>query len=487
MAHDTLAQTPGPASDRTRPPAPDAASDPGAAPGADPAPETGQWPDGAADREPVRRPGRSAGRLLRRLTGVDEDLLDQVPEERARYTLQGLVVVATAALAGIAVFVALARFTPTPGLLLVPAALFWAGLIMVFDAWLLSTMHGVKEGRQVAVFTGRIVLTVLISLVVAEPLLLYVFRPSIEQEIERTGQEEDAALRSALERCNPESGEQSTDPDCTGEYLLTITGGSLTADQAELAEVEAERNGIRDEVEEIQEELAEKNELARLECNGTSGEGLTGRTGEGPNCRRLRSEADAYERSSGLDEYQARLVELNGQVGELTGQTGTSRAEFLEQRAELIEAEVAERSSVRDEHGVLDEMEALDRLMKDSFYVTAAAVLLRFVLIAVDLFPVLTKLLGRTSKYDELYTDQREFRGELHGQRLRVRRKRAVVETDRRIGELEARRQADRSRIEQSMRAEQVQRRADFESQVDDQAARYRGGKGASQGASQGG
>ncbi|WP_150241563.1 DUF4407 domain-containing protein [Nocardiopsis quinghaiensis] len=429
----------------------------------------------AAERTTVR--GR-AGRMLRRMTGVDEDLLSLIPEERPRYTLQGLVVLATSSMAGIAVFVALQRFTSTPWPLLVPAALFWSGLILVFDCWMLSTMHGVKKGGRALGFTGRILLALLVSVVIAEPILLYAFRPSIEHQVRTERGQESDAFRSALERCNPVSGEQSTDPGCTEEFLLTVGGSTLTADQTALASTTAERDRLQERVDALQEQLEEKQELARQECNGTSGDGLTGRAGEGFNCEQLRAEADAFEGDSQLAAYRTSLLELNSEVEELTSASGASTADFATERAALIEEKVAARAAEEGEHGVIEEMEALGALAKGSFYVMAAVFLLRALLAAVDLFPVLTKLLGGTNKYDELYTARVDFHRECHDQEIRVALKRLQVETDREIGGLEARQQADRNENARRMRADKVRQQADLEDEIARQAEQYRRGRG---------
>lgn len=437
-------------------------------------------PDGNGGRGPLGSgtARARAARLLRRLTGVDEALLSLVPEERPRYTLQGLVVLATSSMAGIAVFVALHRFTPTPWPLLVPAALFWAGLILVFDCWMLSTMHGVRKTGRLGGLVGRVVLALLVSVVIAEPLLLYVFRPSIEQQVRVERAQESDAFRSALERCNPESGVRSTDPECTREYLLTVGGSTLTADRTALDTTTEERDRVREHVDTLQERLEEKQELARLECNGTSGEGLTGRAGAGVNCQRLRAEADAFAEDSRLSEHQENLLDLDAEVEALTSAAGASTADFSAERAALIDEKVAQRTAEEGEHGVIEEMEALGALAKNSFYVMAAVFLLRALLAAVDLFPVLTKLFGGISKYDELYTAQVDLHRERHEHKVRVGRKELQVRTDREIGELEVRQQADRNENEQRMRANRFQQLAHLEGAIDRQAEQYRqGGK----------
>jgi hypothetical protein len=152
-------------------------------------------------------------------------------------------------------FVALDRFTPAPLPVVVAVALFWAGVILVFDCWMLSVMHGTRGNGWA--YLGRVLISVVISLVVAEPLLLTLFRPSIEHELTVTREQEQDIFRSALERCNPASGEQSTEPDCVGEYLLSLGDDPFVAQQDELETVTGERDELRERVGALQAELDE--------------------------------------------------------------------------------------------------------------------------------------------------------------------------------------------------------------------------------------
>lgn len=71
-----------------------------------------------ADRLPdtywPARPEHGVPRLLRRLAGIREDVLDWVPEERPRYTRLGLIVANTGIMAAAAMLIALTSVISVP-------------------------------------------------------------------------------------------------------------------------------------------------------------------------------------------------------------------------------------------------------------------------------------------------------------------------------------------------------------------------------------
>lgn len=442
-------------------------------PAVDDVPESKEEKGRPADLQPpipLERPetGRAAGlaRWLRRLTGVDENLIAKIDLERPGYTLQGLVVLATALMAGISMFVALDRFTPAPLPVVVAVALFWAGVILAFDCWMLSVMHG-DRGNGWG-YLGRVLISIVISLVVAEPLLLTLFRPSIEHELTVTREQEQDAFRSALERCNPASGEQSTEPDCVGEYLLSLGDDPFVAQQSELETLTGERDALSERVEGLQSELDEKNKRAQEECNGTSGEGLSGIVGVGPSCVELREQASEFARTSSLAEYQEDLREREERVIELTDEVGSSSASFAQVRAEAIDERVRSRAAEAGRHGIIDEMEALSRLAANSLHVLVAVWLVRILLALVDMFPVLTKILVPRSTYDGMYAKEVAGRQALHDMQLRGYLDHMRMMAARRDG-----------KRERDIRETELRDHAALMEMVDAQAARYRGEKGA--------
>ena len=95
-------------------------------------------------RDPLRpaTPDGSIARLPRRLIGVQESILDTVPEERPRYTRLGVILINTALMAALSLFVAMQRVIDVHWLAAVPIALFWGMLVLVIDSWMVASTHG---------------------------------------------------------------------------------------------------------------------------------------------------------------------------------------------------------------------------------------------------------------------------------------------------------------------------------------------------------
>jgi hypothetical protein len=363
------------------------------------------------------RPARGVGRWFRRVAGIKEDLLDWVPEERARYARLGAIVVNTGLVAAVSLQTALGKVVETHWALLIPAALGWGFVIMTFDGWLIASTHGVN-GTKARIFIPRLAVSVLMGAVIAEPLLLFVFQPAVQKEVHEHRQQEMIAHESLLRQCNPESGAEVSGAHCDGHRLNS--GATPAAIQAQLQAAIKQRDTDQAEVNRISGELAKRQELARLECNGTSGAGLTGRPGVGPNCRRNREEADQYHRDSRIDQRQADLVALNQRITELTAQTKNAAQTYAAAVAAEIERRVAEKRAAHGKVGLLEEMAALERLARDSTFVLIGHWLVRFLLIAIDCLPVLTKIMSGTTTYDLLLNRQLEASRRLHDRDIGV-------------------------------------------------------------------
>ncbi|WP_017619597.1 DUF4407 domain-containing protein [Nocardiopsis gilva] len=405
---------------------------------------------------------------------MSEELLAWHPGERARYTRQGLVILGTGCMAGLAALIGLGRFTPTPWPLLIPLALFWAALILALDCWLVSTTHGTAGVMKLRVLAGRIALAVLIGFVVAEPLLLYLFQPAIEREVERTSQDEVDSYASMLRRCNPVSGEKVDDPNCD-DHLITVSDSTFLSVREELDSATEERDDLAERIGEIESTLAKKNDLARRECNGTEGDGLTGRVGAGPNCQRLRREADDYRSDSRLDEHQRRLLELDGTVGSLESKVGEASGDYESALTKQIDDKIAARADEDGEAGILEEMDALHRLSQNSAYVFIGEWALRLLLITVDALPVLTKLLGGVSAYDRLCSRQRRQESDLYEKELELRYRRETDEKDEELRTREMNRERHIRHTELEAHTDRAQSGADLNTAIDALAARFRG------------
>ena len=134
-----------------------------------------------------RRRESSAGRLLISVSGAAPDLLQYFPVERAKYVAYGSLILATAAMAGVAVALAL-HMTLTLNLVVSSVIGIAAGLfVMVLDRWLIITMPRRRRSLEtIAMAFPRLMIGLILSIVIATPIILQIFRPQIDQQIAAT-------------------------------------------------------------------------------------------------------------------------------------------------------------------------------------------------------------------------------------------------------------------------------------------------------------
>jgi Domain of unknown function (DUF4407) len=345
--------------------------------------------------------GMAWGRRLRVLAGVDEAVLDQVPGERARYTALGGVVLGTATIAAFSMWAALGQVLGrgSPWTLL-PVAV-WGLFVLNLDRWLVSSST-VASGRSWVV--PRILVAVVFGIIIAEPLVLRAFASAVEEHVGADRQRALVAYESGLRACNPAPG---TAPpagmDC-GALHLTVTAPSAEGAEEAMAGLVVERGELKGQIERDSASIAQLNELARRECNGTDGQGLSGRSGVGPNCQRLRREADEFAAQAGLGESKARLRQVNAEIQRLTGQAGRATVDQERALSAAIVAKVAERRATQGDIGLLERFAALDKLTSENAFLKGSRWLLTLFFIVVDCLPVIVKLLSGQTAYERLVT-----------------------------------------------------------------------------------
>jgi hypothetical protein len=389
----------------------------------------GQSDPGQSWTEPFRPapPAQGPGRWLRRVAGLNEAILDWVPQERPRYTWQGAIVLNTAILAGLSMLVLLSR-TELPRLLMVPVALLWAGVILTFDAWLVASTHGVTGRSKLPIYLPRLLISVLMGAVIAEPLLLSVFAPAIHTEVNQQRKRDIDAYENRLRECNPVSGLPSTATDCTDHLNVP---NPLIAIRTDLNRKTALRARLRAEVAAINTEIARRETVARAECNGTKiNRSTTGVAGEGPNCRRNRAEADRYRAASDVDRREADLSGLSRAIAVGTAEEAAAGRTYAAAVHAGIAGKVDDARAAQQRIGILDEDRALGTLAASSAFVAVGSWLLRLLLIVVDCLPVLTKLLSRSTTYDALLSRQSGVTDRLHEKFAAGREQRLIRDVD---------------------------------------------------------
>lgn len=363
-------------------------------------------------------PEKGPARFLRRVAGVDEEVLDWVPEERPRYTRLGAIVLNTGVMAGISLLAALGHVIEAPVPVLLGIACFWAFLVVSLDGWLIASTHGAIGPFRLVKFIPRLLISLLLGFVIAEPIVLWVFGPAVNRQVQQTRDDAVGQAVTMWTRCNPPSGLRVEDEECAdGGWVITITGAA--SPQARLEE----RKTLLTQRDQAQERLAADtaawdrlNDLARAECNGDPGTGLSGVRGEGPNCDRDRQEADRFRQDRQLDKQQQAVAALNRKLAAATAKVRRAAADYGAAVQKAIEQHRIdqEQQDQQQEVGLLEQSAALGELSRSSPFVFSAQWLLRLLLIALDCMPVFVKMVGGVTTYDRFVHMRLVMRERVH-------------------------------------------------------------------------
>ncbi|MBF6442555.1 DUF4407 domain-containing protein [Nocardia farcinica] len=407
------------------------------------------------------------GVRLRGAVGVREEILDWVPEERAKYTRLGAIVVNTAVMAAVSFLIAAQSVsTSAAWLLLLPIAMFWGYLIFSLDAWLIASTHGRLETgrlRMLTVFLPRLIVSVLFGLVIAEPLVLLVFDTEVQQQIDKSRHEELTAYSGRLSTCNPADGRVITEPGCQS-HLVTVPDSPQAA-RAELQRLQQQRVIAADELGKLGRELADLNDLAVKECAGTGGDGLSGVPGEGPECRYNRAQVEQFRAERDIPGRERALADLDAQLAARNAAVAAAEATYSRQIAAAVDARVRERRESLGQAGLLEQIEALHALARENLAVAIAQWVVRLLLLAIDCLPVLAKMLLGATAYDALARSRTRTGRALHDQYLALQARldsvemevamhRAESDLQNRLEQIDAAARADRAKREVAKRAQ---------------------------------
>lgn len=362
----------------------------------------------APPTRPRRRlPSPQLGRRLRTLAGVDERLLDRVPQERAWYTSLGGVVLGTATIAAISMYFAVTQAMGASSWFALFPVLVWFLFILNVDRWLVSSRLGEGWFRRFPVLAMRVLMAFFFGVIIAEPLVLRIFETAVLQHVADQRTESLAQLAGRLKVCNPVPGsdEPSAPADCRAVETFNFDQ-SPVATLRELATRRADAAELQKIVDADAVQLRAINDMARRECVGDTGPGLTGQRGVGPNCRRLRAEADAFNRTRQIGANNTKLAGLRTQISELESAARTSHAAFEAERETKIKARVAEERSHQGPIGLLERLGALHDLADSSGTLAVGIWAVRIFFILIDCMPILVKFVGGSTTYDKLVSTQ---------------------------------------------------------------------------------
>jgi len=335
-------------------------------------------------------------RFLLTLSGANLEMLEECPRDRSRYLGIGGAVLSTSLMAAFAATLALQMTVDAPIAVAVAFGVVWGLIIMNLDRWLVaSTNRDSSWWRTLLVLIPRLALAVVIGGIIAEPLILRVFEPEIEAELETMQGERQRSFEASLVD-DPTTLRVAALSDSirTSRAVVEtgVTAGDLSEDP-EVARLRGERADLREQRDDV---------IFQIDCEarGTCG---TANYGEGPEFRRLterRAELDAeilaLEAELDIAETQAATARTTGAESAISAANAdidANSAELARLQQELKDRRAEFNSFNDDRTGLLARMEALDRMTEDSDVLASRFWALRIFVILIDSLPVLVKMM----------------------------------------------------------------------------------------------
>jgi hypothetical protein len=354
-------------------------------------------------------------RMLIACSGAVEDVLHK-PECRGdamKYAMIGAFVLLTAVFAFFS-----STFALYTGIGSLPLAIVlgvaWALMIFTLDRFIVSgirksDVEGLPFQQRLRkrlvewlIALPRLLLAALISFVVATPLELRFFQREIDTQL---AQNQTFARRTA--------------------------GANLDAEFGEISELRQKNDDLRKSIADAWNKHAAAETLAIKE---SVGQALTTTAGEGPVFRKLKAQADQLQHLAQQTEgtNTAAIAGNDARIAQLEAERQRRLAHFVD--------------AIDNSGGFLDRYRALGQMADANSDVRTARLFLILLFLAIELTPVITKLLLRRGPYDD-YVDTHE-----HGVRVGELTKRSDINDDAHTNvALRSSGNAERLRLEEAL------------------------------------
>lgn len=430
-------------------------------------------PDDLAPDRPVRpaKPARGPGKLLRKLIGVREDVMDWVPEDRPKYAWFGVIVLNTALLGGVSMAVALSTVRAElalPVKVLIAAAWFW--VVLGLDSWLVSSTHGVGRHRRLTL-APRLLLSVLLSLFIAEPLLLQIFDKEITHQIQEANRAASQAYRGNLVLCNPTDGSANLALGCK-DFQLGVPGSPvelrrlIAQNTADVTAAQTAVDSYDDKIRAMQKEENDQCAIANFVWRSN------GNRSESDPCLTIQGEIHTFQKANDVNALTSRLTKAKDDGAALAAQAGTAATSYQGALHVAMDKAAAAKTAAQDTKGLLTRADALAAVSWSTWYAAFVVVLLHIILLVVDAMPVLAKLMSGATAYDRTLSRRQEANRELYEIHLEVEKACTAAdyefEKHRRTQAAEARRR----RIDHELQVAESERAREFRMALDARTAR---------------
>lgn len=347
----------------------------------------------------------AAPHRLARMAGAQPDVLARARTDRAKYTAMGGVLLTTAGVAGVSATFALNSAVHLPLPVAIVAGVLWAIVIFNLDRMLIVSITR-QSGwwRNSLAAVPRILLALVIGTVVSVPLVLKIFEPEINNEMQIMHSEN---LTEAQKKLDEQFAEIPRMQERV-ENLQAIASGESQPSVSDDPDVVA----ARERVATAQTAFDKAAARAQCELDGTCG---TGVPGVGTAYQEAKAQADKAKTT--LDAETAHLNEVTAAAQRKIAGSGTrNRADAQRELDTLVprlESRIAERDAAQqrldsgeiNSEGMLAQLEALDRLTDGHATMQTASFMLAALFLLIEVLPVVVKLLtlvGKETLYDRV-------------------------------------------------------------------------------------
>jgi hypothetical protein len=364
---------------------------------------------------------RRAADVMASLGGGDLAVLEQVPQERARFVQMAGVLLTTAGVAVISMIFALRYGVKAPLAAAVVLGLLWGVVIFNLDRFLVLSMGDTRDRvRLVLITLPRLALAVVLALVISTPLVLRIFASDINQQLfimqQRASRQEAALIAGSGEQqeANRVQAQIAADQGILNGHLpQSITSPQLQSAQAQVSQLQRQAQA------DFQAEVTTR-EAWQCELDGQNCVGSSGKAGNGPRAQAKYLEYQQAVRT--YDSVRSRLSaalaaddaaqrgfssDLSSRVQQIKAQ---ARRELpaLQARYQKLEsgllgtAAAGQRVNIANT-GILAQLQALSEASGQNASLRAARLAVLALFFLIEILPVTVKFLlnmGPLSAYE---------------------------------------------------------------------------------------
>ncbi len=294
-------------------------------------------------------------------SGAHQNLLQRCPTEANKYAGIGATIFFTGLFAALSGGYALYTVFDTVSSAVIFGML-WGTMIFNLDRYIVSSMS--KQNRfwpEFKMALPRFVLAVLLALVISKPLELKIFEKEINRQLDVRKNEQTIQAKAALQQSFPE---------------ITEVEAKILALKEEVAAKAAYRN--------------QKQEEYDLERFGAKTPGTSGIVGLGTNARKKEQQ---------LNDAEQDLRQTEARVQQKTDAYEREITQLREARGKAFENQ---QPTIAQYDGLAARMDALQVLTTESKAMELANLFLILLFIAIEIAPILVKLIAAKGPYDEL-------------------------------------------------------------------------------------